>query len=199
MTMRRRRLQTISTLLMQRGRARWRSTVRRRGRRSAGSSGSPPTAQSTSRICWVERWRRDRRVAVEAQKQEAAGRALSAEGRDAASAYRDILQIDAAHSLAIAQLNRIEAQMVARATAAAEAGDYATSDRMLADAARVQPGSSGVQDASTRIVELRQNRADELLMQAHAAAAAGDLARAEALLADLERVSAQSAGIDECG
>jgi formylglycine-generating enzyme required for sulfatase activity len=145
----------------------------------------------------VERGRRVALLLLEAQQHEAAGRVLAGDGRDAATAYRDVLQIDPAHPLASEALNRIEAELVARATAAAEGGDYAGSDRLLADAAKVQPGSAGVQDASTRIVALRQHRAGELLAQAQDAARAGELPRAESLLADLERVSAQSQGIDE--
>lgn len=134
---------------------------------------------------------------------EDAGR-LAARGRyvdppddNAASAYAEVLALEPQQPEALAGLARLESALVAQATAAAEAGDYARSDRLLADAARVRPGSGQVQDASTRIVELRQGRAGELLEQAHAEVAAGRLERASQLLAQLESVSAQSQGIEE--
>lgn len=126
-----------------------------------------------------------------------AGQWLEPADDNAAAVYAEVLQRDAAHPLALSGLARLESAVVAQATAAAEAGDYARSDRLLADAARLRPESGNVQDASTQIVELRQDRAGELLQQAHAAANRGDVARAEQLLGQLEQVSAQSQGIEE--
>jgi formylglycine-generating enzyme required for sulfatase activity len=134
---------------------------------------------------------------------EDAGR-LVAQGRyvdppddNAAGVYAEVLALEPDQVDALAGLARVESALVAQATAAAEAGDYASSDRLLADAARVRPGSGQVQDASTQIVELRQGRAGELLEQAHGEVAAGRLERASQLLAQLESVSAQSHGIEE--
>ena len=134
---------------------------------------------------------------IEAERLAANGTLVDPPADNAAAAYREVLARDPGHAGAQAALSRIESDFVARANAAAEAGNYAESDRLLALAARVQPGSGTVQDASTRIVEMRQDRAGELLDQAYAAAAEGDLAKAEALLAQLETVSAQARGIDE--
>lgn len=133
----------------------------------------------------------------EAQRLADEGRALEPIGASAADVYREVLARDGGDPTALEGLVRLEAELVAQATVAAEAGDYARSDRLLADAARVNPGSGNVQDASTRIVELRQGRAGELMQQAYDAAGRGDVVRATQLLEQLEQVSAQSQGIEE--
>lgn len=134
---------------------------------------------------------------VEAERLAANGALVDPPEANAAAVYRQVLARAPEHANAQAALARIEADLLARAAAAAEAGDYAASDRLLAQAARVQPGSGAVQDASTRIVEMRQGRAQQLLDEAYAAAAQGELSRAQALLAQLEAVSAQAQGIEE--
>ena len=133
----------------------------------------------------------------EAQRLAGAGRVVEPAGENAAALYREVLRTDPQNSAAQAGLDKLESDLIAQATAAAEAGNYAESDRLLADAGKVRPGSSAVQNASTRIVELRQGRAGELLQQAGAAIDAGDLERAEQLLAQLDQVSAQQQGVDD--
>jgi formylglycine-generating enzyme required for sulfatase activity len=134
---------------------------------------------------------------AEAQRLEQSGALFEPEGDNAVELFTAVLERDPAHAAARAELGRIEAELVAQATAAAEAGDYARSDQLLADATRIQAGSNQVQDASTRIVELRQGRAGELLQQANEALARRDVARAQHLLGQLEQVSAQAQGLEE--
>lgn len=133
----------------------------------------------------------------EAQRLAAAGRAVEPAGENAAALYREILRTDPENAAAQAGLVKLEADLIAQATGAAEAGNYAESDRLLADAGKVRPGSDTVQNASTRIVEMRQGRAGNLAEQASAAIDAGELDRAEQLLGQLDQVSAQQQGIDE--
>ena len=134
---------------------------------------------------------------AEAQRLAAAGRIVEPAGENAAALYREILRTDPNNQAAQAGLDKLENDLIAQATAAAEGGNYAESDRLLADAGKVRPGSNAVQNASTRIVEMRQGRASDLLQQAEAAIDAGDLARAEQLVAQLESVSAQQQGVDD--
>ena len=133
----------------------------------------------------------------EAQRLAANGRIVEPAGENAAALYREILRTDPQNSAAQAGLDKLEGDLIAQAMAAAEAGNYAESDRLLADAGKVRPGSSAVQNASTRIVEMRQGRASDLVQQADAAIEAGDLQRAEQLVAQLESVSAQQQGVDD--
>lgn len=134
---------------------------------------------------------------AEAERLFAAGQHTEPSGENAAAIYREVLREQPDNGAAQAGLSRIESALIARASAAAEAGGYAESDRLLAEAGRLRPGSQSVQNASTRIVELRQDRARQLLAQANAAVDAADLDRAQTLLKELETVSAQAQGLDD--
>lgn len=134
---------------------------------------------------------------AEAQRLAAAGQIVSPEGNNAAAIFRDVLRTHPDNAAAREGLDALEAGLIARATAAAEAGNYTESDRLLAEAGRVQPGSQAVQNASTRVVELRQRRADQLVQQVGAAIDDGRLDEASSLLTQLEQVSAQAQGLEE--
>jgi formylglycine-generating enzyme required for sulfatase activity len=133
----------------------------------------------------------------EAQRLTAAGRQVAPEGENAAAIYREILRSDPNNAAAAQGLNQLEAGMIERALAAGQAGNYAEADRLLADAGRVRPGSEAVQNASTRIVQLRQGRAEQLAQQTAQAIEAGNFDQATSLLGQLEQVSAQAQGIEE--
>lgn len=133
----------------------------------------------------------------EAQRLAADGRIVEPQGENAAALYREILRTDPQNSAATAGLEALEGDLIAKATAAAQAGNYAESDRLLNDAGKVRPGSSAVQNAGTRIVEMRQGRASGLVDEVGAAIEAGQLDRAEQLVAELESVSAQQQGVDD--
>ena len=157
----------------------------------------PEDVEVKSMQARVEEADRIAKELIEAQRRFDAGQLVDPPNASAASIYVQILLRDPQQPDAQAGLMRIETELVAQATAAAEAGDYARSDKLLADAARARPGSGGVQDAGSQIVEMRQSRANELLQQARAAAMRGQVERAEQLLAQLEQVSAQAQGIEE--
>lgn len=134
---------------------------------------------------------------VEAQRLAAAGKVVAPEGDNAAEVYRGILRKDAQNAAALQGLAKLESDLLAQAGAAAQAGNYAEADRLLADAGKVRPGSQDVQNAATRIVEMRSGRTSELAQQANAAIDAKDFDRAAELLRQIEQVSAQAQGIDE--
>jgi formylglycine-generating enzyme required for sulfatase activity len=133
---------------------------------------------------------------AEAQRLVEAGSLAAPEGNNAAEIYRQILSRDPNNLGAQEGLARVEALLVNQAASAAESGNYQDSERMLAEAGRVSPGSEAVQDASTRIVELRETRAKELIAEGNAAVEAGDLAVAERALTELEAESAQAEGLE---
>jgi formylglycine-generating enzyme required for sulfatase activity len=134
---------------------------------------------------------------AEAQRLAEAGRIVAPEGGNAAAIYRDILRSDPNNAAATQGLAKLEADLLAAATAAAQAGNYTEADRVLAEAGRVRPGSQAVQNASTQIVELRQGRSGDLARQVGDAIDAGRLDDATALLAQLEQASAQAGEIDD--
>jgi formylglycine-generating enzyme required for sulfatase activity len=133
---------------------------------------------------------------AEAQRLEQAGQLLEPEDNNASEIYRQILRGDPSNPGAIEGLARVERLLIERAAAAADSGDFGSSERILADAGRVAPGSEAVQDASARVVELREQRARELLAQGTAALEAGNLDEAQRVVALIESESAGAEGIE---
>ncbi len=124
-----------------------------------------------------------------ASKLEVGGHPIPPEQPNAAAVYLQALAVDPDSSLAEARLEAIENRYIAPAVGAAEAGRFPEADRLIALAARVRQNSQPLQDATARIVALRQRRASELRAQADAALATGDADRAEALLPEIDRAA----------
>ncbi len=127
------------------------------------------------------------------QRLELAGARNPARYAAAIALYRQAHAIVPNSAAAEAGLARIEGVYIAKALAEAEAGRYPQSDRWTAQAAAVRSGSQVLQDASARIVAIRQHAAAVLQAQADAALASGDPDRAEKLLAQIERAAPLSA------
>jgi formylglycine-generating enzyme required for sulfatase activity len=68
---------------------------------------------------------------------------------------------------------------------------------LIALAARVRPDSQALQDASKRIVEIRQRRASVLQAQADSALAMGDANRAQALLPQIDQAAPLSPEVQD--
>lgn len=134
---------------------------------------------------------------AEAQRHIAAGRFVEPANGSALQVYRGILDREPGNAAALQGLQELENLMVARASAAAEAGNYAEADRLLAQAASVQPGSQRVQDAGAQIVELRQRRAQGLEQDIVIAIQGGQYEQAEALIGQLATVSVQEMRAEE--
>lgn len=134
---------------------------------------------------------------AEALRLERAGQLVEPAGENASEIYRQILRGDPNNPGAQDGLARVERLLVERAASAAESGNFGDSERMLADAGRVAPGSEAVQDASARVNELREQRVRELLGQGNAALEAGNVDEAQAVLAQLESESANAEGIEQ--
>lgn len=156
----------------------------------------PDSAELASLRAKLDSGREVAALLAEAQRLADAGQLVSPEGGNAAEIYRQILRADPTNTGAQEGLARIEAQLLSQASQAAETGNFEDSQRMLADASRVAPGSATVQDASTRIVELRQTRATQLLAEGNSAVEAGNLEAAQRALAELESDSAGIEGIE---
>src|SRR5690606_36540396 len=109
---------------------------------------------------------------------------------------RAALAIEADDVDALQGLGVVEAHLLARAMDAATEGEFRRADRLLADAASVQPGSQAVQDASAQLMIERTRRTEQMLIEAQAALGELDFARVEALLEKIDAASAQVAGVD---
>ena len=90
-----------------------------------------------------------------------------------------------------AQRRRWSNAYVGKAWTAANADDYPSADQWMLRATRLESDSAPVRVMGLRIVELRQARTAAVSAQADAAVAALQLDRADQLLAQLSRISAQ--------
>ena len=120
---------------------------------------------------------------------ERAGALIAPRSANAAAVYRRALAIEPGSMSADAGLARVEGVFIARAMAEAQASRFPQSDRLIAQAASVRADSQALQDASARIVEIRQRHAAVLEAQANTALAMGDPDRAERLLHQIERAA----------
>jgi len=133
----------------------------------------------------------------EAQRLLAAGKLLDQGADSAMSTYREVLKLAPQNQAAQDGLLAVESQLIQAASQAAEDSNYALADQLLVDAIGVGTGSTAVQNATTRVVELRQRRASEIVDRANSHIMRGELAEASKRLAELEAVSAQSEGIED--
>ena len=120
---------------------------------------------------------------------ERTGALIAPRGTNAAAVYRQALAIEPDSVSADAGLARVENVFIAKAIAEAQASRFPQSDRLIAQAATVRQDSQALQDASARIVEIRQRRAAVLEAQANTALAMNDPDRAEQLLHEIERAA----------
>lgn len=131
-----------------------------------------------------------------AQQHIAEGRLVAPEGNNAVEIYRALLAADPGSAAARSGLEQVEAALVAQAAQAAEAGDFAAADRLLAQAGEVVPGSSAAQDAGARIVAQREQRAASIEASIESAIDAGDYDEAERQLAQLDGVSLDGRNVE---
>lgn len=127
------------------------------------------------------------------QRFERAGALIAPRSGNAMAVYRQVLALSPQSASADVGLARVESEFIAKALAEADAGRYPQSDRLIAQAATVRADSQALQDASARIVAIRQHAAAVLQAQADTALASGDPDRAEQLLKKIERAAPLSA------
>jgi formylglycine-generating enzyme required for sulfatase activity len=82
-----------------------------------------------------------------------------------------------------------------RALAAVAQNDFAGADKQLAEAQAIRPGSQQMQDVRKRIDDMREQRANGVLAQAHSALDAGNIALAKKLAAQAQEISPSLAGL----
>ena len=134
---------------------------------------------------------------AEAQRLATAGKLIEPPGENAAEIYRSVLSRDPQNVAAQTGLTRVEAELVNRASQAAETGNYNESERLLAEAGKASPESDAVQDASARIESMREQRAKDLMQQSEAALTANNLEEATRLLNEVVAVAAQTNGVED--
>ncbi len=126
-------------------------------------------------------------------------RLVGEDGDDALSVYRAVLAIDPANKVADQGLAQIERGYLDRARAAVAQDDFAGSDAILAEAARIRPGSQDLLDTRSQIEGIRRQRAETVLAQARSALDSGNADLAEELATRAQGISADLAGLDDFG
>jgi formylglycine-generating enzyme required for sulfatase activity len=124
------------------------------------------------------------------------GELTQAKLRDGIQFLRDALVIFPDFQPAIVAQTHWSKMYQQLAWQAAGKDDYALADRLLQQALAFEPDSIDARVLGLRIVERRQARTDALDTQANQAVDALQLNRADALLAQLEKIAAQSARPD---
>lgn len=132
-----------------------------------------------------------------AQRHIDEGRLVAPAGNNAAEAYRTLLEADPQSEAALAGLGQVETLLIGQAIAAADEGDHAEADRLLAQAAELVPGSTRAQDAGAQIVGLREQQASRMEAELIAAIDAGEYDAAERLIGQLDAISMDGRGIGD--
>lgn len=126
-----------------------------------------------------------------------AGQLVAPAGSSAADLYRQVLQRDPQNAQAREGLAAIEQALLEQARQAIAGGRFEEAERIIGDAGRVNPGSSAVLEAATRLQQAKQARASELVGQAEQALSQQRFEEAERLIAEAERLTPDIEGLEE--
>jgi len=115
---------------------------------------------------------------------------LEGTGADNALAlYRKVLTLDPENAVARQGLEQVQRGALDRALTAAAQNDDAKADAALEDAAAILPSSAALADTRARVLAMRGQRSASLLAQAHSALDAGNLALAQMLAEQAQKLA----------
>lgn len=115
---------------------------------------------------------------------------MEGSGEDNALAlYRKVLTLDPENAVARQGLEQVQRAALDRALTAAAQNEDAKADTALEDAAAILPSSAALADTRARILAMRGQRGAGLLAQAHSALDAGNLALAQTLAEQAQKLS----------
>lgn len=157
----------------------------------------PEDAETLALTLWLEEQESVAELMADADALTRKGRLLPPVEPNATTLYRQVLASSPEHPGALAGLAEVERAILGDAVQAADAGRFRDADRLLADAANVQPGSEAVQNASARIMVERTRRTELLIQEAQKALARLEFATVERLLGEMDAISAQTSGVDD--
>jgi formylglycine-generating enzyme required for sulfatase activity len=126
----------------------------------------------------------------EGAQRMAAGQRFEPDGASALDSYRAAHALDAGNSAARQGLAEIERVVLTHALAAASDDRFEESDKLLALAGTIAPGSQAQLETRTRVVELQHQRASMMLKRASAALDGRDTDLAEQLIARAQELGA---------
>ncbi|WEN14155.1 SUMF1/EgtB/PvdO family nonheme iron enzyme [Rhodanobacter sp. AS-Z3] len=117
------------------------------------------------------------------------GEADTPAGASALDLYHEVQQLDPQNAVAEQGILQVQRAVLDRALAAVAQSDFAGADRELAAAQLIRPGSQQMRDVHQRVDDMREQRANGVLTQAHTALDAGNVTLAI-------KLAEQARGID---
>jgi formylglycine-generating enzyme required for sulfatase activity len=125
----------------------------------------------------------------------AQGKADQPGGGSALDMYHEAQKLDPQNAVAEQGIFEVQRAVLDRALAAVAQNDFAGADKQLAEAQAIRPGSQQMQDVRKRIDDMREQRANGVLAQAHSALDAGNIAMAQKLAAQAQAIRPGVAGL----
>lgn len=150
---------------------------------------APQDPRLTTLATQLENTIKVQNLLAEATRAEVKGRLLEPEARSAVTALRAVLSIQRDNSQALRALARIERRLIEAALGQAEAKDFKQAQVLLAQAGRVRDSSTAVQNAATRVMEIREREIRYQQSRIEAELAVGHLDAATELLPGLEAIA----------
>ncbi|KRE86919.1 sulfatase-modifying factor protein [Rhodanobacter sp. Soil772] len=123
------------------------------------------------------------------------GRADQPAGGSALDLYREVQTLDPQNAVAEQGIFQVQRAVLDRALAAVAQNDFAGADRELAKAQAIRPGSQQMIDVHKRVDDIREQRANGVLAQAHSALDAGNVGLATKLAAQVRAIDPSLAAL----
>jgi formylglycine-generating enzyme required for sulfatase activity len=123
------------------------------------------------------------------------GRADQPAGGSALDLYREVQTLDPQNAVAEQGIFQVQRAVLDRALAAVAQNDFAGADRELARAQAIRPGSQQMIDVHKRVDDMREQRANGVLAQAHSALDAGNVGLATKLAAQVRAIAPNLAAL----
>ena len=123
------------------------------------------------------------------------GRADQPAGGSALDLYREVQTLDPQNAVAEQGIFQVQRAVLDRALAAVAQNDFAGADRELAKAQAIRPGSQQMIDVHKRVDDMREQRANGVLAQAHSALDAGNVGLATKLAAQVRAIDPSLAAL----
>ncbi|MDW2982404.1 MAG: SUMF1/EgtB/PvdO family nonheme iron enzyme [Rhodanobacter sp.] len=117
------------------------------------------------------------------------GKADRPQGGSALDLYREVQALDPHNAVAEQGISQVQRAVLDRALAAVAQNDFAGADQELAKAQAIRPGSQQMIDVHKRVDDMRLQRANNVLAQAHTALDAGNLELATKLAAQVRAIA----------
>ena len=123
------------------------------------------------------------------------GKADQPAGGSALDLYREVQTLDPQNAVAEQGIFQVQRAVLDRALAAVAQNDFAGADRELATAQAIRPGSQQMIDVHKRVDDMREQRANGVLAQAHSALDAGNIELATKLAAQVRAIDPSLAAL----